>query len=517
MSTSVDKRSPDRGRTLVIAATALVAIAVLAVAVFLVVDSPSPSAQKSLGFVDSRYPNVNISNSRYARGPIRGDTVSDLELAWAHPITAKGAYGGNVASPVVADGVAYSQDLASNVQAIELNSGKTIWKKSYGETTGGPNGVLVAGGLVYGATATDAFALNQQTGKEVWSTTLVRNKSEQISMAPGYHNGRVYFSTAPGAAEGGEVGILWALDGKTGKKIWSFDTVPENLWGNRSLNYGGGLLHTPAFDANGSMYVGIGSPGPVPGTKAYPWGSSRPGRNLYTDSVVKLNAETGKLEWYYQLTPHDLCNGDIGPPVLVKAAGRSLVIAAGKSGIVVALDRQTGKLVWRRAVGIHNGHDKDGLYAMRGDYSKLKVPMTVYPGLFGGVFGPLSVSKSMVFVPVVNYGAVLASQTRQEAAGSINGELVALNVATGAVEWKHKFSSALYGATTAVNDVVLATPSDGTLYAFDGDSGTEVWKTSLPAGFNAGLTVSGDTLLAPAGLAIEEGQTPKLVAYRLPG
>ena len=98
----------------------------------------------------------------------------------------------------------------------------------------------------------------------------------------------------------------------------------------------------------------------------FPWGSSRPGPDLYTDSIVKLNARTGKLQWYYQLTPHDLYDHDLqDPPILANIGGSEVVIAAGKGGIVIALDAQTGKLLWKRAVGVHNGHDSDGLYAMR--------------------------------------------------------------------------------------------------------------------------------------------------------
>jgi outer membrane protein assembly factor BamB len=507
--------SLGRGRVLAIAATVVVVFTVLAAFVFLLPGSSSPSSTENLDFIDSRYPNVDISNTRYAEGPIRSVTVSDLDVAWTLPIDAKTSFGGDVASPVVAGGIAYSQDLASDVLAIELGSGDILWKKKYGSSTSGPNGVVVADGHVYGATTSAAFALDQETGREIWSTSLIRNGSEKISMAPGHHNGLIYASTAPGALEGGEVGVLWALDDQTGRKVWSFDTVPRGLWGNPRVNSGGGLAYTPAFDAKGSMYFGVNNPGPIPGTEKYPWGSSRPGPNIYTNSIVKLNAKTGTLEWYYQLRPHDLCNGDLGPPVLAKVGGRDLVIAAGKSGEVVALDRETGKPVWKRAVGIHNGHDNDGLYAMRGEYSKLKLPMTVYPGSYGGVFAPLSVSRSEVFVPVVNYGAVLLSQTQQSAAGGISGELVTLDLATGRIEWKHRFKWGLFGPPTAVNDLVFATTAEGTMYAFDGDSGRELWRTSLPAGINAGLTISGDTLLAPAGLAEGEGQTPEILAYRL--
>jgi outer membrane protein assembly factor BamB len=520
----LEKPPTKRGRALLLGTTVAVVLAISAAVIFLLLGSSSPSSGRSSrfssggssGFAGSRYPNVDVLNTRYARGSIRSATVSELDVAWTLPITARGSYGGNAASAVAADGIAYIQDLDSNVQAIALQSGKQLWKHSYGSPTEGPNGVLVATGRVYGATETKAFALDQKTGDEIWARTLTRSGAEKISMAPGYHSGLAYVSTVPAGEAGGGVGTLWALDGKTGKKAWHFETVPRDLWGNRKVNSGGGLLYAPAFDTRGSMYFGVGNPGPIPGTKRYPWGSSRPGPNLYTDSIVKLSAETGKLQWYYQLKPHDLCNGDIGPPVLVKADGRALVIAAGKSGVVVALDRRTGKPVWKRSVGVHNGHDNDGLYAMRGEYSKLKTPMTIFPGSLGGVFAPLSTNGSSVFVPIVNYGTVLVSQTTQGGIGSIKGELVALNVATGAVEWKHKFPQAPFGATTAVNDLVLATTADGTMYAFDGDSGREVWETSLPAGINAGLTVSGNTLLAAAGLIQKEGQAPKILAYRLP-
>ncbi len=510
----VDKRLIKR-RGLVLAATAIV-LAIMAVSILALSGSSSSTSGRSIAFTDSRYSNGDAANTRHATGSIRGATVSDLELSWTLPITAQpGEFGSYSASPVVADGIVYSQDQDSDVQAIELESGEVLWEKSYESPAEGPNGVVVANGRVYGATATDAFALSQKTGKEVWSVTLVRNSSEQIDMAPGYHGGRVYVSTAPADTAGGEIGVLWALDGATGGREWRFNTVPEDLWGHPDVNYGGGLSYAPAFDARGSMYFGVGNPGPIPGTERHPWGSSRPGPNLYTNSVVKLDAETGKLKWYHQVTPHGLCDWDVGPPVLARAGGRDVVIAAGRSGVVIALDRQTGKPIWRRSVGIHNGHDDDGILAMRGEYSRLKTPMTVYPGRMGGVFAPLAVGGSTVFVPVVNGATWLGDQIDARQAGPFRGELVALDLLTGRVKWKRKFAAPLFGAPTAVNDLVFATTFDGTIYAFDGSDGREMWRDSLPASINAGLSISGDALLAPAGFVAGEEQVPAMLAYRL--
>jgi outer membrane protein assembly factor BamB len=500
----------------------VVGVVVIAVVVVLLASSGGSADEGGeVSFTGSGYPNVDKSNTRQVDGPIQSATVSNLAVEWTLPLTAESSFGSYAATPVIVNGVIYSQDLASNVQAIELESGEVLWKKAYESPNLGPNGVVVADGSVFGATATDAFALDQETGKELWSTPLTRTSTEGIDIAPGYHDGLVYVSTVPTNAsatyEGGGVGILWALDEKTGKKVWNFDTVPKSLWGNPKVNSGGGLWYTPAFDEKGFMYFGVGNPAPFPGTPQFPSGSSRPGPNLYTNSLVKLNAKTGKMQWYYQVTPHDLYDWDFqGPAILVKAGGRDLVVASGKNGIAVALDRESGKVVWEKPVGIHNGHDDDGLLAMRGEASKIRAG-TVYPGVLGGVIAPPSTNGSTVFLPVVNQSQTVVSGSEAGGGGRPGGELVALDVKSGKLEWKFKFGAQPpFGGTTVVNDLVFATTFDGKVYAFDTESGNNVWETSLPAGTNSGVMVSGDTLLAPAGVASAGGQ-PQMVAYRLGG
>lgn len=498
------------------AAGGVVALLIV-VGVVLLLGSSSSSSDLSLD--GSGYPGVDVANTRHVGGPIDSSTVSNLSVAWTMPLTAKGAYGSYASTPVISKGVVYSQDLASNVQAIDLKTGEVAWTKSYELPTLGPNGVTVAGGRVYGATPTSAFALDQKTGDQIWSVNLVRNQ-EGIDMAPGYHDGLVYVSTSPETAEsgyaGGGVGILWALDAKTGKKVWHFNTVPDDLWGDKGVNSGGGLWYAPSFDDKGFIYFGVGNPAPFPGTTSEPWGKSRPGPNLYTDSIVKLDAKTGKLQWYYQQTPHDIYDWDLqDPPILVSAGGKQLAIASGKVGVVLALDRETGKVVWKRSVGTHNGHDKDGVYAMNGEYSKLKMGATVFPGLLGGVIAPMASDGSTVFVPVVNHSVTISSQETPEESPSMTGELVALDTATGAVKWKEKFPAAVFGAPTVVNDLVFATTFEGKLYAMAADSGQVVWEDTLPAGTNTGVMAGGNTLIAPAGAAVAEGQTPEIVAYSL--
>ncbi len=498
----------------------VVAIALLLTAGGILSSCGSSAPTYSLN--GSGYPNVNASNTRYEGGPIDRATVSKLSVAWTLPITAKSLFGSYSSAPIVTNGVIYSQDLASNVQAIDLQTGKILWTKIFESPDQGPNGLIVQGGRVYGATATTAFALEEKTGKLIWSVLLVRNSKEGIDMAPGYHDGIVYVSTVPGNNTefygGSGVGILWALEGATGRKLWHFNTVPENLWSaaHVNINSGGGVWYTPAFDEQGFMYFGTGNPGPFPGNKQYPWGSSRPGPDLYTDSLVKLNATTGKMQWYYQETPHDLYDRDLeDPPILMNIDGKQAVVTAGKAGFVVAVERQTGKLLWKRSVGKHNGHDNDDIYAMKHEYSKLHMPETVYPGLLGGVIAPMATNGSTIFVPIVNFPVSYTSQTEDTEGPTGNGELVALDAATGAVKWTHPFPFAAFGAPTAVNDLVFTATFDGTLYAFAAETGEVVWQVKLPAGTNTGVVVNGDTLIAPAGVAAAPGQNPAMIAYRL--
>jgi outer membrane protein assembly factor BamB len=497
--------------------------AALVVVVAAVVSLHSSSPAESSLLTGSGYPNVNTSNTRYIGGPINSSNVSKLEVAWSLPLTSRSEYGSYSSAPIIAGGVVFSQDLDSNVQAINLKTGKVIWTKTYESPDQGPNGLVVQGGRVFGATTNAAFALDEKTGEQIWSEPLLHDEHQGIDIAPGYHDGIVYYGVVDGnttqfyAGEG--FGRVTALEAKTGKQLWHFDTVPEDLWAPEhvNINSGGGVWYTPAFDERGYMYFGTGNPGPFPGTSQYPWGSSHPGPDLYTDSIIKLNASTGKLAWYYQVTPHDLYDHDQqDPPIFANVGGKRAVITAGKAGFVLALDAQTGKLLWKRSVGIHNGHDNDNLYAMKHEYSKLHLPETVYPGILGGVIAPMATNGSSVFVPVVNHPVTVTPQFETQEPGTSTGELVALNIATGAFEWDHKLPSSAYGGATAVNDLVFATDFEGKLYAFDANSGTIAWEAQLPAGTNTGVVVHGDTLIAPAGVPLASGQTPEITAYRLP-
>lgn len=249
-------------------------IAAILVLAIVVTGCGSSSSEESANLTGSGYPGVDAANTRNPSSQIDSSNVSSLGVAWTAAIPGTSNFGSYASTPVIDKGVIYSQDLASNVQALSLDSGKVLWTKNYSQPDEGPNGIVVAGGRVFGATPTEAFALDQKTGKQLWSVVLPRNEHEGIDMAPGYHDGMVYVSTVPlntsESYEGGGVGILWALDAKTGKKLWHFNTVPDSLWGNPKVNAGGGVWYPPAFDEKGFMYFGTGNPAPYRGRPSTP-------------------------------------------------------------------------------------------------------------------------------------------------------------------------------------------------------------------------------------------------------
>jgi alcohol dehydrogenase (cytochrome c) len=475
-------------------------------------------------------PDADLASTRYVASGITSADVSKLGVAWTVPLTMSTAHtdGAYATTPVIVNGVVYVQDLDSNVFAISLATGKVLWTHDYNSPNGGPDGVNVADGVVYAATATAAVALDAATGTQLWSRTLTENDHEGIAMAPGYNNGTVYVSTVPANVTtqygAGGQGILWALSAKTGAPEWSWNQ-DQNLWGNPGVNSGAGLWYPPSFDAEGNIYMGIANPAPIFGTESYPLGSSRPGPNLYTDSVVKLSP-AGKLLWYYQLTPHDLYDWDLqNPPVLTTANGRAVVIDGGKAGIMIELDAQTGKLLWQRPVGGHSGHENDGLlteHVTPTSHDPLPAAYCLEPSLYGGMLTELASNGSTTFA-AVNDWALPASPSgftgsvasQLQSFGNAVGEMVAVNQDTGTVIWDTPLPASPFGAATVTNDVVFTTTFKGYLYALDATTGAILFKTPMSAGSNAPVAVDGDYVIAGAGVDLSSGDRNMIIAYKL--
>jgi outer membrane protein assembly factor BamB len=309
----------------------------IATSLFLAACGGSGSSNNSTRVTAWNLPNANLQNTRNVGGQINRSNVSTLGVSWTVPITASGAFGGYASTPVVENGVMYSQDIDSNVQAIDLDSGEVIWTHKYNSTSVGPNSLSVVNGTVYGATGDSAFALKASNGDQIWLKKLTRNGNEGIDMPPGVHDNTIFVSTVPGNAKafyaGSGQAVLWALDATTGETKWKWAEVPANLWSDKHthINSGGGQWYPPTFDGQGHMYVGVANPAPFPGAPGLPWGSSRPGPDLYTDSIVKLDEQTGKVVGH-QLTPTTSTTTTSRTRQSSQRNGRQIVIDGARPG-----------------------------------------------------------------------------------------------------------------------------------------------------------------------------------------
>lgn len=454
-------------------------------------------------------PNGDLYNTRAAHSTIASTNVSKLGIAWTIPLQGKGSTGSDFANPVIANGIAYLQDGASNVMAVRYATGQVLWTHSYNVTDYGPNGVTIANGRIYGVTAIGVFALDAQTGQQVWYNTHLAASKANFDIPPQVAGGRVFVASALTA--GG--GIIYALDANTGATIWSFQTVMDPV-GQQLKATAGGAWDAMLIGPDNSVYAGTGNP-----YLSLQEAQANPSRELYTDSIVKLNQATGKLEWYYQAFPDDFHDWDlqISPIYTTTAAGRPVVLAAGKGGFVFAFDAASGQLLWKTAVGIHNGHDNDDQQALEGTL-QLTPPYTSYPGEIGGVETNMAAAGGVVYVPVVDVpttytsaNAVVGTPDLTKAAG----EMVAIDLATGKSLWTTGLSQMPLGGATVSNDLVFTTTFTGEIVALSRQDGAIAWTTQLPAGSNATLAIVGDTMLAGAGFPLTTTQHPVVVAYRL--
>jgi alcohol dehydrogenase (cytochrome c) len=527
-NTDTGARGTHRGRQLAGGRIALTGLAVLALLVGSGYTGPQsagaqadelPASSRHGRATDWPIANGDLSNTRATtRTPINSKNVDDLKVKWRLPLKGNPTFAGLMASnPIVVGSTVYAIDLNSNIYAVDKETGKVRWKREFEDPNVGPNGVAYRDGLLLGTTFTSAFALDARTGRTLWTRKLIDAGKGGIDVAPQVYGDTVVVSTVPstfGEYVAGTMGIVWALDIATGEPKWSFNTVKDgDLWGHPEINSGGGLWFPPAIDKKGRIFLAVGNPAPMPGTPEYPNGSSRPGPNLYTNSLVALDARTGKLLWYQQALPHDIRDYDLQiSPIIttvpVRGVKTEVVITAGKMGKVFAYRADDGKPLWTRSLGIHQN-----------DVGPLpNEPVTIYPGVLGGVETPMAAARGRVFVPWVDLPAEMSATGGMTYPGTDGGRggLAALDTKTGEVRWKRDLPQMPLGAATVANDVVFCSTYDGQIFAFDTRTGATLWRTTASAGINSFPAISGDTLLVGAGVAGDsEDARPELIAYSL--
>ncbi|MCC7008536.1 MAG: PQQ-dependent dehydrogenase, methanol/ethanol family [Acidobacteria bacterium] len=454
--------------------------------------------------------------------------VRNLEIKW---LLQNQVFGSWESSPIVVDGVMYLTQRPNDVLAVDAKTGRLYWIYKYVGAAdvkvccGANNRGLGIHGhtLFMGTLDAHLVAVDARTGRQVWNTKVAEaSLGYSISLAP-----LVVKDTVIVGVGGGEYGIrgfIAAYDVASGRERWRFYTVPApgepggETWEGDAWKTGGGSLWvTGTYDpALNLTYWGVGNPGPDFNP------SQRKGDNLYTDSVVALDADTGVLKWHFQFTPNDAYDWDaIQVPVLVDAnwQGRpaKLLMAANRNGFFYVLDRVTGKFLLGKPfvkVNWASGLDASG----RPIQTPQPPGMPTFPGQQGGTnwwspsYSPRTglfyvgawEDVSGVFTPAPaqykpggNFmgGGFRATRPAPDAPVSPNigrppinnwtdaqshGVILALDPATGDRKWTFPlYDLTESGIMTTASDLVFTGSRDGYLLALDARTGAPLWKSNL--------------------------------------
>ncbi|HEX6966583.1 MAG TPA: PQQ-dependent dehydrogenase, methanol/ethanol family [Gemmatimonadaceae bacterium] len=509
----------------------------------------------------------DYSNQRWSPlSQINRSNVAQLTLAWENH---SGVPHASESNPIVVDGVMYISTALNHVLALDAKTGAKKWEyvHQYRTTVDccstNNKGVTVYDGKVYmGTVDARLVALDAKNGHVVWEVSAGDpNIGYHMTGAPTAVDGMIITGVSGG--EQGDRCYVDAYDARTGRRLWRFYTIPSpaeggwwgtwrthDEWGmsfNRDIaqekrdsakyadswRHGGGpVWHHPAYDpATGTLFINVGNP--APDLNAY----GRPGDNLYTCSIVALDAKTGKLKWYYQEVPHDRWDYDATtPPVLVDvrdSTGKTVhaVAEAGKDGFVYVLDRATGKPI-----------RKSEPFVPFENYMQNPTPegVIVNPGTLGGSdWSPTAYSPRTGYLYIDgNYlpmkERVTAEEYRPPAqywggnvvavpADKQYGMYVAVDLNTGKIAWRDSLAKpTISGSVATAGGVVFTGLSDKKVAAYDAQTGKQLWTFKTDGGVNAPpitYQIDGTQYVAVAATGLETMNTPRsdeLLVFSLP-
>ena len=458
--------------------------------------------------------------------------VKNLHVAWIFQTDVRESL---ETSPIIVNGVMYVTTSFDHVYALNAQTGEMYWhyKHNMGPITTyccGPNnrGVAVYQDKVYlGTLDARLVALDAKTGNVIWNQQIADpTLGYSETMAPTAVDGKILIGT-----NGGEYGIrgfVKAYDANTGNLLWTFDTIPENsvgAWATKDATghdmhrdiaaekaqlaktgdpyktLGGGVWQNPSVDlATKRVFFVVGNPSPDLD------GAQRPGDNLYTDALVAVDLDTGKLACYFQYIAHDVWDLDAtSPTVLVDVkdkAGKTVpgVLHAGKTGYVYVNDRKDCSLI----------RFSDAMVSQKGRWTQPSPtpPLDpnaarMFPGANGGVeWSPIATDPAHNLAYAINLeqemtytvnsspypgGKLWLGGAFTNVPGGIQaGNITAVDYNTGKIKWQVKTPQPMIGGILATaGGVVFAGEANGWFKAYDAANGSILWKFQAGAGVNA--------------------------------
>jgi alcohol dehydrogenase (cytochrome c) len=482
-------------------------------------DEPQNWLMYSGGYMSQRYSQLR---------QIDRSNAKNLELKWILPNQVFGAW---QSTPLVVDGIMYVTQRPNDVLAVDAVTGRVFW--IYRHTVSpdarvccGSNnrGLAMLGNTLFLATL-DArlIAIDSRSGRAIWNTVVGDPKlGYSMTMAPLVVKEKVLVGS--GGGEYGIRGFVAAYDAKTGKEVWRFHTIPgpgepgHETWTADAWKTGGGSVWlTPSYDPELNLtYWGIGNPGPD-------WNpDQRPGDNLYTDSVIAVDADTGALKWHYQFTPNDAYDYDaVQIAVLADLNWRGTptkaMLWANRNGNFYVLDRTNGRFLAGTPfvkVNWMSGFDAKG----RPMQTPQPVGQPTWPGNQGGTnwYSPSYSPRTGLFYVSAweGYASVYRRERQEYVAGRnfggggarvvtpvpgapavgigrrspVNdwtdavgrGVVMAIDPQTGQSKWRfEQFDVSDSGILTTASDLLFTGGREGYFYALDARTGEALWKASL--------------------------------------
>jgi alcohol dehydrogenase (cytochrome c) len=476
----------------------------------------------------------NYASQRYSLlTQIDPANIKNLELKWVFQAQSLQKF---ETTPLVVDGVMYMTQSPNDIVALDAKTGSAFWVYHYVPSRASRlccgvvnRGVAILGDTLFMATV-DAHlvAVDARTGHGIWNVKLAEAASGySITMAPLVVKDKVIVGVSGG--EYGVRGFISGFDAETGQEAWRFNTIPgpgeagHETWSDADWQHGGAPVWiTGSYDPELNLvYWGTGNPGPD-------WnGEQRPGSNLYSDSVLALEPDTGQLKWYFQFTPHDTYDYDaVQIPVLVntnwKGAPRKLMLWGNRNGFFYVLDRATGKyLAGHPYIKLNwaSGLDANG--------SPIATPQPAgqptFPGSVGATnwYSPsFSPRTGLFYLPIwENFATVFegfhadyhegqrftgganigpipgAENPGGTRTGPINvstealgtGAVIALDPATGEKKWKFDMHDVNTGGIlTTASDLLFNGGREGNFQVLDARTGALLWKVNLGGEIAAG-------------------------------
>jgi alcohol dehydrogenase (cytochrome c) len=429
-------------------------------------------------------------------------------------------------TPLVVDGVMYTVQGINDIIALDAATGQRYWTYAYKPDPAARNccgqltrGLAVLDDRLFLATLdAHVIAVDAKTGKELWKTSVADYKARYVfTHAPLVIKDKVIMGTA--GAEYGIRGFIVAFDVNTGKEVWRFYTVPgpgepgNETWAGDSWQHGGGSVWvTGSYDAETNLtFWGVGNPGPD-------WnGDARLGDNLYTASVVALDADTGKIKWHYQFSPHDEFDWDATQvPVLAdiqwQGRPRKVMMWANRNGMFYVLDRTNGQFLLGKPfvkVNWATGFDEKGRPMRAPGALPTKEGTLIFPGNQGGTnwYNPsFSPRTGLFYIPVWENSSSIYVKDEQppefKEGQNFTGTfpkfvppgddaysaIRAMDPQTGEKKWDHRMAANMTegGILTTASDLLFSGGRNGDFFALDARDGKLLWQTNLGTSVAAG-------------------------------